>query len=100
MLQENGESPEDDDPPYASARDYYEIARKNRTRPSNKYVSDIEHKMTIMTPNLAKHFKIFRVESAELILVDSLSVQSPSFMARPGTYVIEPSRPHLNKSQF
>ena len=100
MLQENGESPEDDDPPYASARDYYEIARKNRTRPSNIYVSDIEHKMTIVTPNLSKHVKIFRVERTELIPVDLLSFQPTSFMARPGIYVIEPSRPYLNKSQF
>ena len=90
MLQENGEAPEEDDPPYASARDYYEIARKNQMLPSNQYVSDIEHKMTIMAPNLAEHVKIFRIERTELLPVDLLSVKPPSFMARPGTYVMTP----------
>lgn len=92
MLQENGESPEEDDPPYASARDYYEIARKNRTLPSNKYVSDIEHKMTIMAPNLAKNVKISRIEKAEPLPIDLVSVNPLRFIAKPGTYLIEPSR--------
>ncbi|MEC8333111.1 MAG: hypothetical protein VXZ83_03195 [Verrucomicrobiota bacterium] len=91
MLQENGEAPEEDDPPYASAREYYEIARKNRTLLSNKYISDIEHKMEIMAPNLAEYVQIFRVEETELIPINLLTAKPPSFMAKPGTYLIEPT---------
>ncbi|MEC7608934.1 MAG: hypothetical protein VX964_02065, partial [Verrucomicrobiota bacterium] len=74
-----------------SAREYYEIARKNRTLLSNKYISDIEHKMEIMAPNLAEYVQIFRVEETELIPINLLSTKSLSFMAKPGTYLIEPT---------
>ena len=72
MLDANGEVPESDDPPYASPQEYYAIARKYQKQVSNRYITDVEHVMTLAAPNLPSSPKVYRIEGAEFRPIDLL----------------------------
>ena len=89
MLNANGEVPESDDPPYASPQEYYAIARKYQKQVSNRYITDVEHVMTLAAPNLPSSPKVYRIEGAEFRPIDLLGTAPLRFMAKPGSYRIQ-----------
>ena len=54
MLDTNGEAPVSDDPPYSSPQEYYAIARKYQKQVSNRYITDVEHVMTLAAPEFTE----------------------------------------------
>ena len=89
MLDTNGEAPVSDDLPYASPQDYYAIARKYQKQVSNRYITDVEHVMTLVAPNLPSSPKVYRIVGAEFRPVDLLGTAPLRFMAKPGNYRIQ-----------
>lgn len=89
MLDADGEAPVDDDPLYASPQEYYAIAGKYRKQLSNRYVTDVEHVMSITAPNLPSHPKVFRIDGAARSPVELLGTAPLRFLAKPGSYTIE-----------